>query len=309
MRKSLLKSVVAVAVVGATMAITSVAAMAATTTFTAAEFASYDDGKAIFTDGNVGIVIKTALDSSKTATATFNNGEYATDGKVTAAQIGKGNSKTYKEGNVTDAANVVIGDTLDVVDGVQKTITKGLEITTQGAGEITVYGVLSTGSIYSAPAVLVDADNKILAAGNITKDKEDTKICTVPTFTIPKAGTYRFGVINNVSGLNVVAVKFTYHDAVLNGTTDTTVATVLSNDTYYAIALVSADTAANSNSLTVASGNNTNETNEVFESAAGFEATDLGGASTDYVYAVELTGVTAGKTLENIQRVVTATVA
>lgn len=295
MRKSLLKSLVAVAVVGATMAITSVAAMAA-------------DSVEAFVTGD--------KDSSVTAVTEYSQDTDVISVKSTANQIltVKASDTNYKVSAAetqsvaralrTDASSkkgIQVEYYNPTTESNASNFRPALDVQATTAGTLTVYFYVN--STDKDVAVIETTNNGLV----YVKGEQSSEKKAMNYDVDIKANTlYQIGGLGG--NQDVIGVIFTPSEAaapeIVNGVTDGKLAVVNANDVYYAVALVSATSAASKPSFQVSS-----DATQTFDTVYGsvelggttYTAADLGGGEKDYVYGFEVTVNGAPSSLAAVQ--------
>ena len=300
MRKSLLKSVVAVAVVGATMAITSVAAMAAdpVNAFVTGEKDSTLSAVTEYSEDTDVISVKSVDGQVYTIKASDTN--YHVSDAQTVNRALRTNVKT-KDGSVTQGLQLAYTKE----DGTSASnFRPGFDITPKVDGTITIYTYYqSDSSGKNVALVTVSGDTRTA----VKSADADRKQIVSYSYDVTANTKYQLGGCgSNHDFVGVVFVPSdaapTLEDGIANGVTDQQVAVVKSGDKFYAVALISAAQAEAINSFTV----NGSAYSEVFTSvqlgSTEYTAANLGGAnSTDLVYGFEVTVTGAPESLAAIQ--------
>lgn len=142
--------------------------------------------------------------SAKSGNANFNYGERVfsnKDKKNNAIQIGSGNGNIHAE---------------DVEKGYEpdESIAKGLKIIVDKASYITVYGGLSSNSVWEAKLALLDlSSNKVVDTTFASRPNGEGSNYYVSRLYAPAGGEYCFFIPGGVSGLNVFEIDIVPEDS------------------------------------------------------------------------------------------------
>ncbi len=292
MRKSLLKSLVATAVVGATMAITSVAAMA-----DGANYAYSGNDSAAPTTGQVLVSNEygtvTAYDEYKTAiTKAYFKQQNANPSKI---------HKFAAKGFSTNGLNT----SLTVTDGTNASYRMVFKYVAQKDSVLRVDLSLNDGKgIYVLKDLNVEAgeDSKgnkidVGTATQVYGYANDTgdKIYSTYSYYIPANSTVYFagqGTDIPIYGIDVTSVAGTAE--AVGETDDQFVVTDASSDSTYIVHKVTdTELAANSLSLEGATGGKVATTDTVYSSVKFADGSAIEAANGSYLYAVQVTGTGA----------------
>ena len=271
MRKSLLKSVVAVAVVGATMAITSVAAMAATYVFDPTTQTTGDTGY----DESTGVGDEEEEKAAPTFEAPF-SGEGTVQKRSGTVKV---NGTTYYKSNVT---SVEI-----------KKNKGGAIIVDAPANSVITATISSTGSSNSTSGAITDANGTELISSDVTGTL-DSHGGVILKYEVTKAGKYKIVSTNSSRAVRVYQITLETSDDLTEGVfASGKNKIIVSSGNAYAVACIKkTDAFDTTESVTVTIGDQTFTTDTVYKAISvngtEYNASDLG---TNYVYAVEITGV------------------
>lgn len=270
MRKSLLKSLVATAVVGATMAITSVAAMAATTTFDA-----------------------TTLDSGSTNTTTEAK-QQLTAAELPSEAFGvegtvQKRAKKDSDGNYTPETTSV-----EIAKKAKKGTIYPNAITVKASkGDVITVTISSTGGSNTTAAAILDASDNALVTDSVTGtlDNGGGKILK---YTATEDGTYKIVSDDTGKGLRVYNITLTTGNDLTQGVVKSGKNRIIvSNSNAYAVACVKKTTDFDTiENVTVKIGDQTFTTDTVYKAVSingtEYSASDFG---TNYVYAIEISDI------------------
>ena len=289
MRKSLLKSLVGVAVLGATMAITSVAAMAA------------DSVNAFVTGEKDSAVVAGTEYSTDTTVISVK----PVDGQNYDTIKASGNYTVNEETHVairTNADGTTGVQTSIKIDGANATYRPNVYVEPVVDGEATMYWYNNGKSKNLVAVDTAKAESVAVFAPASTSAK------ALQTSTVDLKAGVTYGIGGQGTNQDFIGIVFAPSEAaapeIVNGVTDGKLAVVNANGAYYAVALVSGASAAENASFKVSS-----DATQTFDTVYGsvelggttYTAADLGGGEKDYVYGFEVTVNGAPSSLAAVQ--------
>ena len=314
MRKSFLKTIVATAIVGATMAITSIAAMAATTTETFIPELKDDVTDKTLYDGKTLPAGMSIAGDGSGVVKRAQNGPKGIDPDNPKVQYSSIEISNMYSKNSAFKFTGIAGDSFTFwYSSTSGTNTSEIGIVSNIEGEVKVNEAGNQYVEYSGFETI--ASDTVTGTSSATKEF---------TYTLPEAGTVY--IVSNPSNakdeenkskygraVRIYKIQTTTSDGLLNGVVDSKPAVVKSNGKYYAIALVSEQAATDNQQLAIvtnvpgSTANTSATTTEVFTQVtldntySGYGAARFGN-NADYAYAVQLSGC-EGKTLQEVQDV------
>jgi hypothetical protein len=267
MKKTFLKTLVATAIVGATVALSSALAFAATYTFDADDYS---------TTGDITSTIKVGTDNFFTVNATSSKKWGVDDSGAKSVGLTGAHTRRFKTGGTIDSAGRNIEFTVD------KNATVVVEC-------------LSGSSSDARPLILckdsagkTNASKTASVPGKVLGGKSTYFVA----WTIEETGTYYIG--SGDSGMNIYSITVETEDTAKSSLTVSNGAVYTIGSDSYIIAAVSEDEAKDATALTISLGNDGKEiasSDTVYESVVidgkTINASDVNG---DYLYAVKVSG-------------------